>query len=54
VTDLSVTQIRQVCAAVLGATAKVPEALIGVGMLLIMLSMLEIAGETLFILGVAI
>jgi hypothetical protein len=54
VTDLSVTQIQQVRAAVLGATAKAPETLIGVVMLFIMLSMLEIAGETLFILGVAI
>lgn len=47
-TELSVTQIKEIRAAVLGAAAKVPGALIGMGIVLIALGMIGIAGQTLF------
>jgi uncharacterized membrane protein HdeD (DUF308 family) len=47
-TDLSLTQIKEIRAAVLGAAAKVPGALIGMGVLFIALGMIGIAGQTLF------
>ena len=47
-TDLSLTQIKEIRAAVLGAAAKVPRTLIGMGILFIVLGMIGIAGQTLF------
>ncbi|MBU3590638.1 DUF308 domain-containing protein [Polynucleobacter sp. 78F-HAINBA] len=47
-TDLSLTQIKEIRAAVLGAAAKVPGTLIGMGVLFIALGMIGIAGQTLF------
>jgi uncharacterized membrane protein HdeD (DUF308 family) len=47
-TDLSATQINEIRAAVLGAAAKVPGALIGMGILFIVLGMIGVAGQTLF------
>ena len=47
-TELSVAQIQEIRAAVLGAAAKVPAALIGMGVLFIVLGMIGIAGQTLF------
>jgi uncharacterized membrane protein HdeD (DUF308 family) len=47
-TQLSVTQMKEMRAAVLGAAAKVPGALIGLGILFIVLGMIGIAGQTLF------
>lgn len=47
-TDLSLTQIQEIRAAVLGAAAKVPSTLIGMGVLFIVLGMIGIAGQTLF------
>lgn len=47
-TDLSLTQIKEIRAAVLGAAAKVPGALIGMGVLFIALGMIGVAGQTLF------
>jgi uncharacterized membrane protein HdeD (DUF308 family) len=42
------TQIKEIRAAVLGSAAKVPGALIGMGILFIALGMIGIAGQTLF------
>lgn len=47
-TELSVAQIKELRATVLGAAAKVPSALIGMGVLFIALGMIGIAGQTLF------
>ncbi len=47
-TELSVAQIKEIRIAVLGAAAKVPGALIGMGILFIVLGMIGIAGQTLF------
>lgn len=47
-TELSVAQIKEIRTAVLGAAAKVPGALIGMGILFIALGMIGIAGQTLF------
>jgi uncharacterized membrane protein HdeD (DUF308 family) len=47
-TELSITQIQEIRAQVLGAAAKVPGALIGLGILFIVLGMIGIAGQTLF------
>lgn len=47
-TDLSLAQIKEVQAAVLGAAAKIPGALIGMGALFIVLGIIGIAGQTLF------
>ena len=47
-TELSVAQIKEIRAAVLGAAAKVPGAPIGMGILFIVLGMIGIAGQTLF------
>ncbi len=47
-TELSVAQIKEIRTAVLGAAAKVPGALIGMGILFIVLGMIGIAGQTLF------
>ena len=47
-TDLSLTQIKEIRAAVLGAAAKVPGILIGMGVLFITLGMIGVAGQTLF------
>ncbi|MBU3621073.1 HdeD family acid-resistance protein [Polynucleobacter sp. CS-Odin-A6] len=47
-TELSVAQIKEMRTAVLGAAAKVPGALIGLGILFIVLGMIGIAGQTLF------
>lgn len=47
-TDLSLTQIKEIRAAVLGAAAKVPGILIGLGVLFITLGMIGVAGQTLF------
>lgn len=46
--DLSLTQIQEIRAAVMGAAAKVPGTLIGMGVLFIFLGMIGIAGQTLF------
>ena len=46
--DLSVDQIKALRANALGAAAKVPGALIGLGILFIILGMIGIAGQTLF------
>jgi len=47
-TDLSVEQIKALRANVLGAAAKVPGTLIGLGILFLILGMIGIAGQTLF------
>ncbi len=47
-TELSITQIKEIRAVVLGAAAKVPGTLIGMGVLFIALGMIGIAGQTLF------
>ena len=47
-TELSVAQVKEMRTAVLGAAAKVPGALIGLGILFIVLGMIGIAGQTLF------
>ncbi|BDX20987.1 hypothetical protein TUM22923_03080 [Polynucleobacter sp. TUM22923] len=47
-TDLSATQLMAIRSAVLGAAAKVPGALIGMGILFIVLGMIGVAGQTLF------
>ncbi len=47
-TELSVTQIQEIRASVLGAAAKIPGALIGLGILFIVLGMIGVAGQTLF------
>jgi uncharacterized membrane protein HdeD (DUF308 family) len=47
-TELNATQIKEIQASVLGAVAKVPGALIGLGILFIVLGMIGIAGQTLF------
>lgn len=47
-TDLSLIQIKEIRATVLGAAAKVPGILIGMGILFIVLGMIGIAGQTLF------
>lgn len=47
-TELSVAQMKEIRTAVLGAAAKVPGALIGMGILFIVLGMIGIAGQTLF------
>ena len=47
-TDLSLTQIKEIRAAVLGAAAKVPGILISMGVLFITLGMIGVAGQTLF------
>ena len=46
--ELSVAQMKEMRAAVLGAAAKVPGALIGLGALFIVLGMIGVAGQTLF------
>jgi uncharacterized membrane protein HdeD (DUF308 family) len=46
--DLSVEQIKEIRANVLGAAAKIPGALIGLGVLFIILGMIGIAGQALF------
>ena len=47
-TELSSTQIQEIRTKVLGAAAKVPGALIGLGILFVVLGMIGIAGQTLF------
>ena len=47
-TDLSVDQITAIRANVLGAAAKIPGALIGLGILFIILGMIGVAGQFLF------
>ena len=47
-TDLSLAQMKEIQTAVLGAAAKIPGALIGMGILFIALGMIGIAGQTLF------
>ena len=47
-TELSSTQIQDIRTKVLGAAAKVPGALIGLGILFIVLGMIGIAGQVLF------
>ena len=47
-TDLSLAQIQEIRTAALGAAAKIPGALIGMGILFIALGMIGIAGQTLF------
>ena len=47
-TELSTAQINEIRTKVLGAVAKVPGALIGMGILFIVLGMIGIAGQTLF------
>jgi uncharacterized membrane protein HdeD (DUF308 family) len=46
--DLSLDQIKEIRTAALGAAAKIPGALIGMGILFIVLGMIGIAGQTLF------
>ena len=46
--DPTIEQVKQMRTAVLGAAAKVPGALIGLGILFIVLGMVGIAGQTLF------
>jgi uncharacterized membrane protein HdeD (DUF308 family) len=46
--DLSLAQMKEIQTAVLGAAAKIPGALIGMGILFIALGMIGIAGQTLF------
>ena len=47
-TELSNAQIEEIRTKVLGAGAKIPGALIGLGILFIVLGMIGIAGQTLF------
>jgi len=47
-TELSSTQIQEIRTKVLGAAAKVPGALIGLGILFIVLGMIGVAGQVLF------
>ncbi len=47
-TELSTVRIQELRTKVLGAAAKVPGALIGLGILFIVLGMIGIAGQTLF------
>lgn len=47
-TELSSTQIQEIRTQVLGAAVKVPGALIGLGILFVVLGMIGIAGQTLF------
>ena len=47
-TELSVAQMKEMRAAVLGAAAKVPGALIGLGIAFIILGMIGLVGQTLF------
>ena len=47
-TDPTIDQVKQMRAAVLGAAAKVPGTLIGLGILFIVLGMIGFAGQTLF------
>ena len=47
-TELSVTQLKDMRAAVLGAAAKAPGYLMGLGILFIVLGMIGIAGQVLF------
>jgi len=47
-TDLSVAQLQEIRAAVLGAVAKAPGKLISLGILLIILGMIGIAGQVVF------
>jgi len=47
-TDLSFAQIKEIRTAALGAAAKIPGALIGMGILFIALGVIGIAGQTLF------
>jgi uncharacterized membrane protein HdeD (DUF308 family) len=46
--DLSLAQMKEIRTAALGAAAKIPGALIGMGILFIALGMIGIAGQTLF------
>ena len=46
--DPTMDQVKQMRTAVLGAAAKVPGALIGLGILFIVLGMIGVAGQTLF------
>ena len=46
--DPTIDQVKQMRTAVLGAAAKVPGALIGLGILFIVLGMIGVAGQTLF------
>ena len=46
--DPTIDQVKQMRTAVLGAAAKVPGALIGLGILFIVLGMVGVAGQTLF------
>ena len=47
-TDLSLAQMKEIRTAALGAAAKIPGALIGMGILFIALGVIGIAGQTLF------
>jgi uncharacterized membrane protein HdeD (DUF308 family) len=47
-TELSSAQIQEIRTAVLGAAAKVPGALIGLGILFIVLGMIGVLGQTMF------
>ena len=47
-TDVSVDQIKAIRANIMGAAAKVPGALIGLGVLFIVLGMVGVAGQVLF------
>ena len=47
-TELSSTQIQEIRTKVLGAAAKVPGALIGLGILFIVLGMIGVAGQVFF------
>jgi uncharacterized membrane protein HdeD (DUF308 family) len=47
-TELSAAQIQEIRAAILGAAAKAPGALIGLGILFVVLGLIGIAGQTLF------
>jgi uncharacterized membrane protein HdeD (DUF308 family) len=47
-TDLSVNQIKDIRTAVMGAAAKAPSYLIGLGILFIVLGMIGVAGQVLF------
>jgi uncharacterized membrane protein HdeD (DUF308 family) len=46
--DPTIDQVKQMRTAVLGAAAKVPGALIGLGILFLVLGMIGVAGQTLF------
>ena len=46
--ELNTAQINEIRSKVLGAAAKIPGALIGLGILFIVLGMIGIAGQTLF------